>query len=52
VAQDRFYIYSHPKALGNVQTRMEAIVAGSQPPDPFAERPEVGLQLRQALATG
>ena len=52
VAQDRFYIYSHPKALGNVQTRMEAIVAGSQPPDPFAERPEVGLQLRQALAAG
>lgn len=52
VAQDRFYIYSHPKALGNVQTRMEAIVAGTQPPDPFAERPDVGVQLRHALAAG
>ena len=44
-----FYIYSHPKALGNVRTRMEAIVEGVNPPDPFAERPEVGVQLRQAL---
>ena len=45
----QFYIYSHPKALGNVQQRMEAIVMGSNPPDPFAARPEVGQQLRQAL---
>jgi len=44
-----FYIYSHPKALGNVRTRMEAMVAGANPPDPFAERPEVGVQLRAAL---
>lgn len=44
-----FYIYSHPKALSNVRTRMEAIVAGDNPPDPFAERPEVGEQLRAAL---
>ncbi len=47
--QGRFYIYSHPRALGNVRTRMEAIVQGAQPPDPFAERPEVGQQLRAAL---
>ena len=45
----QFYIYSHPKALGNVQQRMESIVMGSNPPDPFAARPEVGQQLRQAL---
>ncbi len=49
MAADAFYIYSHPKALGNVQTRMAAIVAGSNPPDPFAERPDVGVQLRAAL---
>jgi NAD(P)-dependent dehydrogenase (short-subunit alcohol dehydrogenase family) len=47
--EDRFYIYSHPKALGNVQSRMEDIVAGRNPSDPFAQRPEVGEQLRQAL---
>jgi NAD(P)-dependent dehydrogenase (short-subunit alcohol dehydrogenase family) len=46
---DQFYVYSHPKALGNVQHRMEAIVSGRNPPDPFAERPEIGDNLRQAL---
>jgi NAD(P)-dependent dehydrogenase (short-subunit alcohol dehydrogenase family) len=49
VEDDQFYIYSHPKALGNVQHRMEAIVSGRNPPDPFAERPEIGDNLRQAL---
>lgn len=51
MADDRFYIYSHPGALGNVQTRMEAIVGQHNPPDPFAERPEVGRALREALRT-
>ena len=49
VASDQFYIYSHPQALGNVQSRMEAIVQGNNPPDPFQARPEVGDGLRQAL---
>ena len=49
VAQDRFYIYSHPQALAGVAQRMQAIVDGRNPPDPFAERPEVGEQLRSAL---
>jgi NAD(P)-dependent dehydrogenase (short-subunit alcohol dehydrogenase family) len=49
VANDQFYIYSHPQALGNVQSRMEAIVQGINPPDPFAARPEVGEGLRRAL---
>ena len=49
VAKGQFYIYSHPQALGNVQSRMEAIVMGSNPPDPFAAKPEVGEGLRKAL---
>jgi NAD(P)-dependent dehydrogenase (short-subunit alcohol dehydrogenase family) len=49
LADDQFYVFSHPKALGNVQTRMEAIVQQHNPPDPFAERPEVGVRLRTAL---
>ncbi len=49
VAADQFYIYSHPQALGNVQSRMEAIVQGLNPPDPFAAKPELGESLRQAL---
>ena len=49
VAADRFYIYSHPKALGNVRLRVDAILNGDNLPDPFAERPDIGTQLRQAL---
>jgi len=49
IAADRFYIYSHPQALGNVQSRMEALLGESNPPDPFAARPEVGRKLRQQL---
>ncbi len=49
IAADQFYIFSHPKALGNVQSRMDAIVAIQNPPDPFAERPEIGEGLRAAL---
>ena len=52
VREGQFYIYSHPQALGNVQQRMQAIVEGVNPPDPFAARPEVGAQLRQALRSG
>ena len=49
VEADRFYIYSHPKALGNVQSRMEAIVQAHNPPDPFIARPEIGVELKAAL---
>jgi NAD(P)-dependent dehydrogenase (short-subunit alcohol dehydrogenase family) len=52
VATDQFYVFSHPKALGNVRSRMEAIVDIQNPPDPFLERPEVGVQLRKALREG
>jgi NAD(P)-dependent dehydrogenase (short-subunit alcohol dehydrogenase family) len=49
VAADRFYIFSHPKALGNVRSRMECIIEARNPADPFLERPEVGAQLKAAL---
>ena len=49
IEQDQFYIYSHPKALGNVQHRMEAIVQGHNPPDPFKERPDIGDKLKADL---
>jgi len=52
VRHDQFYIYSHPKALGNARSRFDAIVAGTNPPDPFAERPEIGEGLRRALRAG
>ena len=49
MAADQFYIFSHPKALGNVQSRMECIVQQANPADPFAERPEIGRDLKAAL---
>ena len=49
VAANQFYIYSHPHALGNVETRMKAIVEMRNPPDPFAARPDVGADLRAQL---
>ena len=45
----QFYIFSHPKALASVQTRMEDVVMGHNPTDPFADKPDVGAQLRAAL---
>ena len=47
--EQRFYIYSHPKALGSVQTRLEDVLQSRNPSDPFAARPEVGAELRAAL---
>jgi NAD(P)-dependent dehydrogenase (short-subunit alcohol dehydrogenase family) len=49
VAANQFYIYSHPKAIKSVQTRMEDIVQIRNPTDPFAGKPELGQQLRDAL---
>jgi len=49
VAANQFYIYSHPKAIKSVQTRMEDIMLARNPTDPFAEKPEIGVALRKAL---
>jgi len=48
----RFYIYSHPRSLANVQTRLEDIMTPRNPSDPFAARPEIGANLRAALREG
>jgi NAD(P)-dependent dehydrogenase (short-subunit alcohol dehydrogenase family) len=49
VAAGQFYIYSHPKAIGAVQTRLEDILLARNPTDPFADKPELGAQLRAQL---
>ncbi|HRH27179.1 MAG TPA: SDR family oxidoreductase [Aquabacterium sp.] len=45
----QFYVYTHPQALGMVQTRLEDVVQARNPTDPFAGKPELGEQLRKAL---
>ena len=49
IANDQFYIYSHPKALASVQTRMEDVVQIRNPTNPFAGKPEIGEALKAAL---
>ena len=49
VDADRFYVFSHPHALASVQTRLEDVVQGRNPTDPFAGKPEIGVELRAAL---
>ena len=46
---NQFYIFSHPRALATVQTRLEDVVLARNPTDPFHEKPEMGQQLRDAL---
>lgn len=49
IASNKFYIYSHPKAIGSVQTRMEDVMLARNPTDPFAHKPEIGIELKRAL---
>ena len=49
VSAKQFYISSHPKAIGSVQTRMEDILMARNPTDPFVDKPEIGSQLKTAL---
>jgi NAD(P)-dependent dehydrogenase (short-subunit alcohol dehydrogenase family) len=49
VRERQFYIYSHPQALGMVQKRLEDVMLGRNPSDPFEARPDIGDKLRAAL---
>ena len=49
IAANQFYIYSHPKAIGSVQVRLEDIMLARNPTDPFSHKPELGLELKRAL---
>ena len=51
IKDGRFYVFSHPHALGNVETRMKDIVEMRNPSDPFAARPDVRTRLRETMAT-
>lgn len=49
MAENRFYVFSHPNALGGVQSRMEDVLMRRNPSDPYADRPDVRAKLQQAL---
>jgi hypothetical protein len=49
IANRQFYVYSHPKSLASVQVRLEDIMTPRNPTDPFAHKPEIGVELRAQL---
>jgi hypothetical protein len=49
IASNQFYIYSHPKAIASVQTRLEDIMLTRNPTDPFSHKPELGVELKRSL---
>ncbi len=49
ISANRFYIYSHPKSIKSVQTRMEDIVQARNPTSPFSDKPVIGIELKRAL---
>ena len=49
MAANQFYIYSHPKSIGSVQSRLEDVLQCRNPTDPFAHKPELGIELKKAL---
>jgi NAD(P)-dependent dehydrogenase (short-subunit alcohol dehydrogenase family) len=49
IREGRFYIYSHPQALGAVGERMDAIVHARAPSDPYAATPELREMLRAGV---
>ncbi len=50
IRADRFYVYSHPHALGSLRARFDDILAGRNPTDPYKDRPDLGAKLRAALS--
>lgn len=49
IDHDKFWIFSHPKALAGVQTRMEDAMLQRNPTNPYAARPEIGEALKAKL---
>ena len=49
VRAGQFYVFSHPHALAGVQVRLEDVLQGRNPTDPFAAKPEIGQKLKAAL---
>lgn len=49
IADGQFYIYSHPEALAGVRVNLESVVAGTNPPDPYAATPQIRELLKAKI---
>lgn len=52
IGKGEFYIYSHPQTLKCVQVRMEDIVQGRNPSDPYQDVPHIRAMLSAYLHEG
>jgi len=46
VRENRFYVITHSKMLASVELRLQDILAGRNPSDPYTFKPEVAAKLR------
>lgn len=49
IREQRFYIYSYPEALGNVENCMDAITHQRNPDDPYEAAPHIREMLQEKL---
>lgn len=49
IRAERFYVFSHPQALGAVAEHMDALVHARQPADPYAATPHLKEILRAGM---
>jgi NAD(P)-dependent dehydrogenase (short-subunit alcohol dehydrogenase family) len=47
--REQFYVFSHPKVLSGVQTRMEDVLQLRNPTSPFKDKPELGEKIKALL---
>lgn len=40
IRANRFYVFTHPQIMATVRARLDAALAGAEPADPFAGRPD------------
>jgi hypothetical protein len=52
VKERRFYVFSHPGEMHNIQVRTDDQLQGRELTDPFAWMPGVTPFLKQALRSG
>jgi NAD(P)-dependent dehydrogenase (short-subunit alcohol dehydrogenase family) len=52
VEEGRFYIFTHPQALGGVEQRMKDMVAQQNPSDPYAATPHIREALLARMHAG
>jgi NAD(P)-dependent dehydrogenase (short-subunit alcohol dehydrogenase family) len=50
VAEDQFYIFTHPHALGGIEQRAKEMVTQQNPGDPYAAAPHIREALLQSRA--